>query len=169
MTKMDHNTHDIQIQIDADKRKGVWANLTYGTTSKPLRNAGQLPTTASNHTLLVVALTTGLMNISRTQHGRITAKLNGKPRLNVVTRDENFYSALTGIVTLDKKAPPLKAGRNFVSTFFRNLARFAVSVTLDTDPTNLALIGWAQKTVVEAKQVANIPATFAASAVSQLE
>ena len=167
-TRMDGNTTDIQVMVDCKKTKGIWASSVFGTTPRPIRSAGQSPTTAHRHTLLVIALTNTLLNISKSKHGHLIPEGETKPRLQVVTRDASFAAALNGIISLDKSAPHLRAGRNFISTFYRQLARFRVTITLDTDPANLVLIGWAIKNVVDAKQIANIPAAFAAVAVSQM-
>lgn len=167
--RIDFQTHDVLVQVAGDKRKGIWASSVFAKNSKPIRTAGSLPTTASAHTLLLVALINSLSNISRGQHTRLGKNVPRgiyKPRLVVVTMDASFADALTGLLQRAATAKPLRAGKQFLAIAVQQLARFDVTLQTVSDPSELALLNWARKHLIEPKLIAGIPSSLSASVVS---
>lgn len=167
--RIDFQTHDILVQVAGDKRKGIWASSVFAKNSKPIRTAGSLPTSASLHTLQLIALATSLRGISKGQHTRLGQNVPRgvyKPRLMAVTMDATFAEALKGLLQRDVTAKPLRAGKNFLNIARQQLARFDVTIQTVDDPSELVLLNWARKNIVDPKLIAGIPPSLAASVVS---
>jgi hypothetical protein len=168
--KLDLTTHDALIQIAGDSHKGLWASQAFSRTSKfTVRTAGQLPTSASLHTLEIVALTTALRSITKGMAAKLIQPGMTKPRILVGTSDASFAGAISGLLVGDRTAPLLRAGRNFLSIAAYQLARFNVEIrTPETgDTAILVLKGWAQNHVTDPKVIKHIPG-LEPSAVSQV-
>jgi len=161
-----------QIMLVADKRKGLHASSTIHLAAmKSLRVAGQLPTTASQHTLLVVALVTALRMITKAQAEKMISR-NGKltkPRLQVVVPDASFADAIQRVGQTD--APRLRAGKNFLGILGKQLKRFDIDfVTVSGDDLKplFGLLSFAQQSIVAPKLLAEIEVSLAPRAASQL-
>ena len=140
-----------------------------------MRQAGQLPTSASAHTLELVALSTALRSVTKAQAGYLGQNApSTKRRILAITADPTFADALRAMMTRDAVTlvtKPLKAGRNFLSMAAYQLARF--DVTLQTDATQedksiLTLKTWAHSHIFSPKMLASIPPALCPTAVSQV-
>jgi hypothetical protein len=156
-------THDGMILLASDRRKGLWSSQSIFKSSKTIRQGGQLPTTASAHTLELVALATALRWVTKAQASFLVEKAPSdvtKPRVLVVTADPTFADALRAMLTRDAQTlatKPLKVGRNFLAMAAQQLARF--DVTFQTDATQvdksiLTLRNWADQHVFAPKMIA---------------
>src|SRR5260370_27164934 len=171
MIRLDFNMNEIQVQVAADNRRGVWASTVFGKNAKSIRTAGSLPTQASSHTLLLVALTTSLRNITKAQHSYMISTMGAKkPRVQVVTGDQSFADAMRGLLARDVTAKPLRAGRNFLSVAAQQFARFDVSFVVDEEPSFRTLVTWANKHVIDPKMIrdVNVHPALTASVASQV-
>ena len=129
---IDFDKYDGQILLSAEKRRGIWATNTVLRGSRAIKTAGRLPTVATAHTLLVVALISALRNITRAQAEELVSSSNlgiRKARIKVVTTDEAFVAALTAMLKRQKNGtPPLRAAKNFLIELARQLVRFDVTL-----------------------------------------
>lgn len=80
--------------------------------------------------------------------------------------DATFAEALKGLLQRDVTAKPLRAGKNFLNIARQQLARFDVTIQTVDDPSELVLLNWARKNIVDPKLIAGIPPSLAASVVS---
>jgi len=158
--------YEVKIQLAADPRKGVWAANTLIKQGRTIRTAGQAPTSASAHTLLVIALTSALQDIGWSQ-AQTLARANHvvKPRVQVLTADATFASAMQRIPAT---IAALRAGKNFVGELRRQLDRFTIRVQHVEAREVELLKGWAQRKVMDRREIGRIPVIFAPTAVSQL-
>jgi hypothetical protein len=169
---IDLGKHDGFIYIAAEHRTGLWAYQSRITGHRTFRTGGQLPTTASAHSLLVLALLTGLRDISKAQAAELVKKANAgltKPRILVTSLDSTFCDALQDKMRGQQNGKPLRAGKNFLIELARQLARF--SVTFETDPDSTicySLKNWAVRSIHDPKAAQRIPASLAPSAVSEV-
>lgn len=172
--KVDWGVHDGMLLLASDRRKGIWATQLLLRGSKTVRSAGTIPTTASAHSLQVLALTTALRLISKGQAAKLLqAAPTGitRPRLLVVSSDATFAQALQAKMRGDKETmttKPLRAGRNLISIAPAQLARFALTFgeLEDGDTSILILKSWASQTIHDPKQ--ELPSALVPSAVSQV-
>lgn len=175
--RFDVNTQDGMILLANDRRKGIWVSQSIFKKCNTVRQGGQMPTSASAHTLELVALSTALRSVTKSQASFLTLNAPStvtKPRVLVVTADLTFADALRAMMTRDAvtlATKPLKAGRNFLSMAAYQLARF--EVTLQTDITQddksiLILRSWADQHIFAPTMVANIPPSLCPTAVSQV-
>jgi len=157
--RVNFDSQDGLIMVSGDRR-GVWASQVLIKGSKTIRTGGQLPTTASRHTLQLVALTSALRSITKADAARITPRGVSKARLLVTSIDSSFLDAL-------QAETPLRAGRNFFTIAMQQLARFDLTFAApeDGDMTVHMLSKWAANHVFPPK---NIPAVLIPSAVSQV-
>jgi hypothetical protein len=171
MALLNPDTHDLQIIVTADKRKGLWASSLFVHTGRSLRTGGQLPTTASAHTLLLVALTNTLRGISRNQYQKLVNHLPEgitKPRVSVVVvGDQTFAPALSGLIKGDRSLP-MHAGRNWLSIAAKEIARFSLTIETSVDGRDLALQSWVQKNIFPFKELESLPAVLVPSLTSQV-
>jgi len=162
-------THHILLTITADKRRGLWASSVWVNNGKSLRTGGSLPTTASAHTLLLLALTNTLRSVSRNQYQSIQRTLPEgitKPRVKVIVAGDNtFAPALAELIKGDRTAK-LKAGRNFLSIAAQQVARFSIDLENSDDPRDLALKVWVTKSLYPAQDFEILPAALIPSVVS---
>lgn len=170
-TLIDFARYDGAIHLEADRRRGLWATQSLIRGKRTVRNAGQLPTTASAHTLHVVALMAALRDISRAQAAELVrdADIVGlvKPRLLVICTDESFCDALQAKIQGQRSDKPLRCGKQFLIELARQLARFDVSWV--TDPESNAcktLRNWASKVLLAPSLLSTIPPILLPSVVS---
>lgn len=169
--KIDFNTEDALIVVAADKRKGVWSNNSLVRNQRNVKTAGSLPTMASAHTLLTVALVAALKSITRRNISKlIEGTTRIKPTVVVASQDRSFLAAINSIVQNEGKetANPLHAGKNFLSILKDQLWRFHLVTRSpeDGDFTILALADWANKQLAAPKLIAGIPPSLAPTIVS---
>lgn len=162
--------------MGGDKRKGLWASSTILKSSKTVRQAGQLPTSASGHTLELVALASALRSISNSQVSFLMQNAPSsvtKPRLLIMSADKTFSDALRAMMTRDAvtlAAKPLKAGRNFLSMVAREIGRFELTLQTDIgeDQSIANLSIWAHERILSPKTVGSIAQALRPTAISQL-
>ena len=164
--RFDTATHEGLILLGGDKRKGLWASSTILKSSKTVRQAGQLPTSASGHTLELVALASALRSISNSQVSFLMQNAPSsvtKPRLLIMSADKTRDA-----VTLAAK--PLKAGRNFLSMVAREIGRFELTLQTDIgeDQSIANLSIWAHERILSPKTVGSIAQALRPTAISQL-
>jgi hypothetical protein len=171
MALLNPDTHDLQIIVTADKRKGLWASSLFVHTGRSLRTGGQLPTTASAHTLLLVALTNTLRGISRNQYQKLVNHLPEgitKPRVSVVVvGDQTFAPALSGLIKGDRSVR-CRAGRNWLTIAAQQIARFSLTIESSDDKRDLALQAWVQKNLYPIPGFEQLPAVLVPSLTSQV-
>ncbi len=155
---IDFDNYEGRVLLAADRRRGVWANETLFRGSRNVRNAGQVPTTASSHTLLTVALTAALRNIHKAAANRLvstaTQKIK-KPRLLVASIDATFCDAL--------KVKMKRTGQNGPE-----LVRFEITLHTGERPAVLTLKNWSWTAIIDPKTIPTIPPVLLPSAVSTL-
>jgi hypothetical protein len=83
-----------------------------------------------------------------------------KPRLLIVTRNSGFAKALRAIIAQDRAECPLRAGKNFLSIAYQQLARFTVEIEIDTATGFSNLLTWAQRYQFSPKLVGGIQASL---------
>jgi hypothetical protein len=159
------------VTVSADNKRGLWASSLF-QAGKAIRTGGQLPTEASAHTLLLVALTNPLRGINRQQYENIVSYLPEgvkKPRAKVVIAgNDSFAAAFAGLLTRDASAPKLRAGRNFLSIAAQQIARFTLDMETSADPRDLILINWAHKNLYPTKEFETLPASLVPSITGQV-
>jgi hypothetical protein len=168
--QIDFTTHDVLLTITGDKRKGLWVNSSFSKASKKaIRSGGQLPTQASLHTLLLVALVNALRAFTKNQYEMLAKQLPPgvtKPRVKVVVvGDGNFADALTGSIAHNSNAPRLKAGRNFHTVAAQVLSRFTLDMSNSRDGRDRILNDWARKNMYPIRSI--VEPALAAKIVSQ--
>lgn len=158
--RFDHNLHDGILIVSGDQRRSVWSSQLVLKGSRTLRTAGQMTTTASRHTLQLLALTSALRSITRTQAAFLAPRNQTNPRLLVTSIDSTFLNAL-------RAKMPLRAGRNFFTLAAQQLARFDLTFATpeDGDKTVLMLSNWAANHVYAP---GSIPSVLLPVAVSQV-
>ena len=175
--RLDFGKYEGSVLLTSNRHIGIWAAAHFTRGSKSTRQAGQLPTTASAHSLELVALASSLRSITNGQAAKLMQDAPRgvtKPRILVVTADPTFADALLAKMKNDTATlatKPLKAGRNFLFEAARQLARFDLTfeTSLETDDKSiLALKHWAQLNVHSPKAIRGIPASLVPSAVSQI-
>lgn len=139
-----------------------------------IRTGGQLPTTASAHTLLVAGLTATLMDVSKTDVARIldmSGNTITRPRIIIGVKNSSFADALRGMMKNDqaiKAAMPLRCGRNFLRELARQLARFEImlaSIDAEDDMAAINLRRWVRARLPDPKLYATIPPALSAAVV----
>jgi hypothetical protein len=171
--KIDLSMHDGELTVVADKHRGIWASQTFLRASKTVRAGGQLPTTASAHTLLVAGLTATLLDISKFDVKRILEISNrptSKPRLVISTANKSFANALAAMIKNDKATraeKPLRTGKNFLRELARQLARFDVTFRTigDEESVDVNLRRWAKSRLRDPKMLGTIPPILTATVV----
>jgi hypothetical protein len=174
--RLDFQKHDALVLLACDHRKGVWASECFVRNSKTVRNAGQISTTASAHTLQLVALVNALRSISFRQAIKLVdAAPRGtlKPRVLVTSLDPTFLDALQTMNNIRAdSAPkkPLRAGQNFVTLLTQQLVRFILDIQPlhADDNSGLVLLNWARKGVIDPRVIVNTPAFLRPTAVSAM-
>lgn len=100
------------------------------------------------------------------------ARHSEKVRLNIVSSDKTFCDALRALMQNDRSVladEPLGAGRNLLRPLVRELARFDVTLTTDSDDSSWlfqALGKFARLHVRDPKELANLPTILAPAVVS---
>ncbi len=169
---IDFDNYEGRVLLAADRRRGVWANETLFRGSRNVRNAGQVPTTASSHTLLTVALTAALRNIHKAAANRLvstaTQKIK-KPRLLVASIDATFCDALkVKMKRTGQNGPAFRAGKNFLMALAQQLVRFEITLHTGERPAVLTLKNWSWTAIIDPKTIPTIPPVLLPSAVSTL-
>lgn len=154
------------VQLAADKRRGVWASQLLLRGARTVRTAGQLPTTASAHSLLTVALLNTLNSISRSQVARLAS---GKARLVVLSSDAQFVNGLNLLVQ-NGDAAILRSGKNFLTTLVKKLDRFDVTAMLpDADDKGVLILGnWLTVNALHPASFGDLPVSIAPNVISQI-
>jgi hypothetical protein len=162
--------YDGRVLITFNKRTGMWAAEVVTTLGRNTRTAGELPSEASSHTLLSVALTTSLQSITKSS-ARFIAERAGtpKPRILVVSANETFLIALEAKMKGDKEVMArrtLKTGKQFLKILAYQLARF--SITFETAQRGFEseriLREWMHRHLI---RLSDVPPSLAPSVVSQ--
>jgi hypothetical protein len=171
--RLDFTKHDVLVLLACDSRKGIWASESYVRNSKTVRNAGQISTTASSHTLQLVALTNALRSISYVRASKLLQSApqgTTRARVLVTALDTTFVEALEAMTKDNSTSKPLRAGKNFISLLVRQWGRFTFEIRPldDGDYTGLTLLNWARRNVVDPKTVANTSAILRPTAVSDM-
>lgn len=168
---VDFNNFDAVVNLSADRRRGIWAVQTRLHRGRSSRVAGQIETESSAHTLLVIAMLTGLAQITKQQAAKLVESAAikiTKPRIQVVCRDLTFLSSLRERMQ-GQKLTPNKAAKHILMQLPKQLARFTLSFqTNPDDATCYTLQSWAFKSVHDPKLI-DIPRAFTPSVVSDLQ
>jgi len=173
--RIDPLLHESQVIVTADRRIGIWGSQTFSPVfGKSIRNAGQLPTEASAHTLLLVAVMNSLRGITRRQATKM-ADLAPRgvllPRVQVLTNDDSFANALRGFQKVDSAAhKPLRAGRNIIDFARRQFTRFTLDVQVQNSEDRYveALLDWAKNQVINPELIRRVPLSLRPSAVGTI-
>jgi len=171
--RLDFEKHDVLVLLACDHRKGVWASECFVKNSKTVRNAGQISTTASAHTLQLIALVNALRSVSKSQAIRLVdaaPRGTSRPRVLVTSLDATFIEALQTMTDDSNRESmnPLRVGKNFLTLLAQQRERF----TLDIQPlpaddnSGLVLLNWARKNVVSPRLIANLPLSLFPTAAS---
>lgn len=169
INQFDPSTHDGIVILAADHRRGIYTSqVATKAALKAVRTAGTLPTAASAHTLLSVALCNALRNVSKSQCLKmtVTRPTGSLPRILVVSDDMTYLDAL--VAFRDGIAGPrLKAGKNFHDLIRSQLSRF--DLTFKTDVDNIAnsmVRDWATKHIIAPALLSGFPTALLPSAIS---
>jgi hypothetical protein len=169
--KNDFSAHDGEIRLLSNRRRGVWiyeSRLKIGPKNKV---AGQAPTTASSHSLLVIALTSSLKAISRNLADKMTGQR--KPKLKIIVADSTFADALQAKIESNKEAiarTPLRAGKQFLLQLAKQMARFDIELVLDQEDKGYlfsALARFAKLHVISPRMQEQLPSYLLPAVVSQ--
>jgi hypothetical protein len=140
---------------------------------KTFRCGGQLQTVASQHTLLVVALTVALRDIPARDITRLLAERRRlkKPRLIVRCTDKNFIAAMQHLATGQETGdvPTLRAGRNFLGMLLYQISRFTIEYEYaePQEATDVMVVAhWVNQHVHDPKQIEDIPQILRPTSVS---
>ena len=162
-----NDPHDVLIQLVCRPRIGLWAHAKSFAGSRGNRDAGQLGTEASAHTLLAAGLTAALRSISKSQVERLSRR-DQKLRVKVVTTDSTFVERLRELMQNVTPTKRLKAGSNFVHELIRHLSRFEINFVVEPESAALLTLGnWATH-VVYPPSIVKVPLPFRSVATSQL-
>lgn len=142
------DTDAIEVLLSCDRRRGLWSSQYRVGTGRPVRFAGQTPTDFGQHTLLAIALTSALKQLSKRQLLKVA---NGsKPRVEVVADNMTFGAAVASLQSR-QNGKPLKTNSNFRDELIRQLqrvdAQFVSSPDGDTADKLLKLGNWTRKTM----------------------
>ena len=163
------------IILSGDSRRGLWGNSVILRGGRTVHTGGQLPTTASSHTLLSVSLYTALANIHPKVIFGLCKERPGlkKPRLIVRCTDLSFINALNARAETAsvhaREQNPIRAGKNFTSLLTSKRHRFDLTyehAAIDDCRDCLLLGVWVREHVLDQRRVAGIPPALAPSAVS---
>lgn len=164
--KFDRTTHDDQIVLSFDDKRGIGIFEIAFTTPEGIRSyraAQRLPTAASPHTLQLLALLAALRDVNRSLRTTITGSYQLRPRFRIVTGDAGFAEALRSLLKDDPEF--LRAGGNFIDEARRVLNHFALSVAFENDHATELLRQWAQRYVPAREEIAASEAIFRHAAV----
>jgi hypothetical protein len=117
-------THDCHLVLACNDRRGLWAAQVQPRYARTVRTAGSMPTAASAHTLLTVALISSLRNITKAQEAKM-ARRGRKSRLLIRVLDSTFADALKAKIKR-QDGPRFRAGKNFLMALAQQLARFDI-------------------------------------------
>ncbi len=172
--RIDPSLHEVSVIITGDRRVGVWAFESNNSLHKKwTRCAGQISTSASEHTLLLVALTNALRTVSKGQASRLVQfapRGVQKPRVRVLTDNYLFADALNDVVPQrvlgDESNRRLRAGKNFLWIARPQLRRFTIDVQLQDrrDPVVEPLLEWARMNVIDPKMFPLAPSAVSSMA-----
>jgi hypothetical protein len=160
MSQVDHAWHEGRIFLVADRRRGLWAAETSMRGKPRIRHAGQLPSTATAHSLLVVGLIASLRTISRAEVEALMSRVDDrvkKPRILVVSNDTTFGEALDEKIS-GRNRKVLRMGTQFGRELARQVVRFDLTFdtaevdTVDGRPI-LTLRRWARSVIPDPKSV----------------
>lgn len=169
--KNNFSTHDGEIRLLSNRRRGVWiyeSRLKIGPKNKV---AGQAPTTASSHSLLVIALTSSLKAISRNLADKMTGQR--KPKLRIIVADSTFADALQAQIDGNKEAiarTPLRAGKQFLQQLAKQVARFDLELVTDHDDRGYlfsALARFAKLHLRSPRELEQLPAYLLPAVIAQ--
>lgn len=166
--RFDEHKHDGVILIGANRSRGIWANQVQSLGARVTRNGGRMNGSASNHTLLSVALLSALRGITSATVTKLLAKrydARTKSAFEVRTIDPTFFAALTAVDAM----PTLRAIKSLRVPLARQMSRF--DLTLNTEPVNnaiLAVVDWAGKNVLDPIEVDHESPVLIASIVNGL-
>ncbi|HEY1647489.1 MAG TPA: hypothetical protein VGF96_05890 [Terracidiphilus sp.] len=169
MTSAEHESHDITVQIAADRRKHFWVNSVSLKRGRSTRTSGFAPREAGQHSLLAIAIVQALLSVSNKDRLRLTTfNTTRKPSVEILVRDVDFVASIRALVSNDDPRPfGFRAGRNFWSVLVKQLRRFQVTVkVVPLDDGRIgALKVWGATTVVAPRETTDVPAIFLATAV----
>src|SRR5208282_1729225 len=136
--RFDERRFDGAILISASRSKGIWANQIQVLGARVVRNGGRLNASASNHTLLSVALLSALRGITNATATNLLAKRRdgrAKPAFLVRSIDPTFFPALATLTTT--RNPTLRSISSLHRPLTRHMARF--DLMLETEAANNAI------------------------------
>ena len=171
--KDDFTTHDGLILLTANRHKGIWATETRLKSGRRTRTAGQISTSASAHSLLVIGLTAALKSISGRDIRKISRYRERKARLRVISNDATFSTALQALMKNDEAVianVPLRAGKQFLRMLAKQLARFDIELMTDLEDRSYsfqALKDWVQVHVRSPREQELLPAFMLPVVVSE--
>lgn len=166
--KIDFKQHDGLLLLASDKRRGIWGSQLLTRGARTVRTAGQIPTTASAHSLLTVALLNTLNGISRGQAAKL-APQGSKMRLVIASSDVEFVAGLDLLVQ-GSNALKLRAGKNFIATLVKKLARFDVKAMVpDAGDKGVFILGnWLSVNALHPASFDDLPQSLAPNVISQI-
>jgi hypothetical protein len=165
--KIDFRETDGLVQLAADKRRGIWGSQLLIRGTRTVRTAGQLPTTASAHSLLTVALLNSLNSISRGQAAKLAPI--GRMRLIVLSSDAQFVNGLNMLVQ-NVDASTLRSGKNFLDILAKKIERFDVKAMLpDANDKGVLILGnWLSVNALHPASFGDLPVSIAPNIISQI-
>jgi hypothetical protein len=161
-------TTDVQITIAAAARESIWAVQTQIAKDANNRTSGRASKEATQHTLLAIALLSGLQNITGKRLSRIKLRNgNQKPSVKILTSETGFAEGISAFIS-GARLDGFKAGKNFWHDLRKTLNRFAVTVevTTEDDPRPGILATWGVNSVLTRAESLAVPAVFRPSVVS---
>jgi len=148
--RFDELKYDGALLIGARRDRGIWVNQIQFVGSRVVRNGGRLNNSATNHTLLAVALLSALRSISlRTASELVRKRHDGrvKPVLLLKSLDQSFLPSLSALMR-NAQEQKLRAAKSLYGPLLKQLGRF--KVVFETERENnaiLACIDFASKNI----------------------
>jgi len=170
--RFDHRAYEGIILIGASRAKGLWANQLQVLGSPVTRNGGRLSSTATNHSLLTIALVSGLRSITNKMSADLVSKRrNGrnKPSLLIKSIDPTFLPALTSAMQ-KQPGPTLRAIRSLHQPLAKQLSRFKLVLEREEqNPAILAALDWAEHNVLPPAGINDVSPVLLPAAVNVRE
>jgi hypothetical protein len=169
--RFDPATEEGLVILACDPKRGIYASQTTTKTAlKAIRQAGTLPTTASAHTLLTVALVNALRMVTRKDVAKMSYGLpHGvrKPRLVIISNDPTFLDAVGDFVSKSDNRAVLRAGRNFKDLLGMQLRKFDMTYRTEQENVSALVLGdWAHKAIISPVLLEGVLQSLQPSAVS---
>lgn len=125
---------DAVVLVACNRAKGVWCNESRSLNLRTSRHGGRLNSSATAHSLLVLALISSLRAYSTKQLADMTSRSGRvKPAILVKTLDQSFADALSCFLQ-GQNHDVLRAGKQLKEHLQRLSSRFVV--TVECDPYN---------------------------------